>query len=88
MRANGWSVIEEPHITCEGSFVKPDIVCWKQDEASVVLDAQVLSDYPGVPLDNRHEAKAKKYDKPVIREWMAQTTGRRAEEIEFSSITF
>ena len=63
----GYTTLKEPHISTPEGLRKPDILMWKTDEVSLVLDVQVTSDANVASLGDLHARKIAKYDNPSIK---------------------
>jgi hypothetical protein len=70
LKAAGWRLIAEPHILTDHSFVKPDIVAWKECGKVVVIDPCVTGDSVEY-LRNRAAEKTAKYSTQAVRDYCA-----------------
>jgi len=73
LRQRGYTVLEEPRLPHNGSFQKPDLVCWRGNGKAWVIDAQVVADR--FPLTEAHRRKVEKYDSVGIRSAVEALTG-------------
>jgi len=75
LEAAGFQCRKEPAIpTVAGSRV-PDVVAWRQDLGSWVLDVQVVADAAAGDLDTAHQRKVDYYNTDDVRRWVQSTTG-------------
>lgn len=75
LRAKGWQTLCEPIIKTSNTWVKPDIITWKEDQ-SVVIDAIVHSDASKYSPNKFHFDKVAKYEAiPEVTTYVKNLTG-------------
>lgn len=85
LRNIGWTVQQEPVFQTAEGRRKPDLVCVREAEVSVV-DAQVVSRVPS--LDDSHRRKVSYYaHNSSLVDGIASRYGVRREKVKFSSCT-
>ena len=75
LRAKGWQTLCEPIIKTSNTWVKPDIIAWKEDQ-SVVIDAIVHSDASKYSPNKFQFDKVAKYEAiPEVTTYVKNLTG-------------
>ena len=82
LHKKGFTTKEELAISTPAGTRYPDIVAWDEHKC-VVIDMTIVAD--NFPTNDAHERKRIYYDKPAIREWCGQRSGRPPEEIHFTA---
>ena len=85
LKSRGYNSNEEPAIPTPAGIRYPDIVAWNNDQC-VVIDTTIVADCHD--SDDAHTRKCVYYDKPAIRKWCGERSGRPPDEILFTACTF
>ena len=85
LKSRGYNINEEPAIPTPAGIRYPDIVAWNNDQC-VVIDTTIVADCHD--SDNAHTRKCVYYDKPAIRKWCGERSGRPPDEVLFTACTF
>ena len=74
----GWRTLREPPIPYDGSYLKPDLIIWKEGTEAQILDVQVVAD--AFSMGPAHSRKVEKYGsagfKARVRELVGVPVGR------------
>ena len=74
LQHKGYQVKKEQAIPTPAGLRYPDIICWKDDRATVI-DVQVVADAAAGSLQNAHQRKVDYYNVPAVRDFVALLTG-------------
>jgi hypothetical protein len=79
-----YGVLKEPYIPTPTEGRKPDLVLWKDGQATIV-DVQIVSAASASSLTSLHQMKVRKYSTEPVIDWVKAQTG--ATEVTVGSMT-